>query len=320
MVKKILITGITGFAGSFLAEHLLFSKENTVYGISSSKENSEIISFLKDRVEIDIADLKDEGKVYEIVKRIKPNYIFHLAALAFPATSFNNPLETIINNVSAQVNILEAVKKLDLLSCRVLVVSSADIYGFVDRKNIPISEETPLKPNNPYAVSKVTQDFLGLQYFLSHKLQIVRVRPFNHIGPRQSTNISISSFAKRIAEIEKGIIKPVLRVGNLDTKRDLTDVRDMVYAYVLALEKGVAGEVYNIGSGISYRIGEILDMLLSFSKADIKIEIDKALFRPSDIPELKCNTGKFESLSGWKPKITIEKTIRDTLDYWRKIV
>ena len=218
------------------------------------------------------------------------------------------------------LNLLEAVKKAKLKDTRILVVSSGEIYGAVSKKDLPINENTVLKPTSPYSVSKITQDFLGLQYHLSYKLKIIRVRPFNHIGPRQSPAFVVSAFAKKIAEIEKNKREPVLSVGNLESARDFTDVRDMIKAYVLAVEKGKEGEVYNLGSGRSYKISEILDKLFSLSNVKIKIEIDKNLLRPTDIPDLVCDGAKFTKFTNWKPKIPIDVTLKDTLDYWRNII
>ncbi len=189
----------------------------------------------------------------------------------------------------------------------------------VSKEDLPIDEETPFNPTNPYAVSKLAQDFLGLQYFLSHKIKTVRVRPFNHAGPRQSSAFVIAAFAKGIAEIEKGK-RNVLSVGNTKSKRDFSDVRDMVKAYALAVEKGEDGDVYNLGGGKSYVISEILKMLINLSSTKIETQEDPALMAPSDNPELICDYSKFFGLTSWKPEIPIEKTLKDTLDYWRKIV
>ena len=182
-----------------------------------------------------------------------------------------------------------------------------------------MDENTAFRPTNTYAVSKIAQDFLGLQYYISYRLKIIRVRPFNHIGPRQSAGFVVSDFAKKIADIEKGRMDPILRVGNLQAKRDFTDVRDMVRAYNFLIEKGEFGEVYNIGSGVSYSISEILDILLSFSKIKIKVEIDHSLLRPEDAQDRLCDNKKFVELTDWKPSIPIEKSLKDTLDYWRNI-
>lgn len=175
-------------------------------------------------------------------------------------------------------------------------------------------------PTSPYSVSKIAQDFLGLSYFLAYRLKIVRVRPFNHIGPKQSPHFVVSSFAKQISEIEKGKKEPILRVGNLEAKRDFTDVRDMVNAYVLATQKGKDGEVYNLGSGRAYKISEILEKLVSLSFSKIKVVEDKTLFRPNDNPQLVCNADKFTKLTGWRPQIPLATTLKETLDYWRKMI
>lgn len=318
MSKKVLITGLSGFAGSHLAEYLVKNKDLDVNGTYLSVNTLPALEEIKNKVNLIRLDLTNNSKVQSLVSQVKPDLVFHLAALTSPADSFKNPSETVTNNIVAQINLLEAVKNLNL-DTRILIVSSAEVYGKVDVKDLPIDEETPFRPSNPYAVSKIAQDFLGLQYFLSHNLKIIRVRPFNHIGPRQSPVFVVSSFAKKIAEIEKGK-DSVLHFGNLEAKRDFTDVKDMVYAYFLALEKGEAGDVYNIGSGVSYKISDILERLISFSTAKIRVEKDQKLFRPSDNPELLCDNKKFKKITGWSPKIPIDKTLKETLEYWRNIV
>ena len=320
-MKKVLITGISGFAGSYLAELLLSKKEYNVSGTylleDSVKKN---IGKIKDNVRLIKVDLTNAKQVNFIIKSIKPDLVFHLAALSYTASSFKTPLSTLENNIAAQMNVLSAIKDNNLLNTKVLVVSSAEVYGLVKKEDLPIGEDTKLMPTSPYAVSKIAQDFLGLQYFLSYNLKIVRVRPFNHIGPRQSPNFAVSAFAYNIAEIEKKRMEPVIPVGNLTPRRDFTDVRDMVGAYVLAIEKGKFGEVYNIGSQKSYRISEILNNLLKLSEVKIKVQVDRSKFRPVDIPELLCDATKFRKLTMWRPMIPIEKTLKDTLDYWRSIV
>lgn len=316
-MKKALITGISGFAGSHLSSHLL---KQGLY-VAGTYLNQDSLSNLedKDKLKLHQVNLLEEDKTFNVINQEKPDYVFHLAAIASPRESFKNPKETFVNNISAQINVFEAIKKLDLIGTKVLIISSAEVYGRVSKEDLPIDEDTPFRPTNPYAVSKLTQDFLGLQYYLTNKLKIIRVRPFNHVGPRQVPNFVISAFAKRIAEIEKGKAK-TMKVGNLSSRRDFTDVRDMVKAYLLALEKGVDGEVYNLGSGKSYEISEILSMMIGLSKAQIHIEKDPSLIMPSDDPELLCDFSKFEKLTGWRPEIPIEKTLQDTLDYWRNKV
>ena len=311
-MKKALVTGVTGFAGSFLSE-LLLEHGYDVYGTSLSSP--------KDTPSLHVTrlDLLDEKATEEYVKNVSPDVIFHLAALTSPAESFSNPSQTITNNITAEVNVLEAVR-LNNLSPRILIVSSAEVYGLVDSSDLPIDEETLLKPASPYAVSKIAQDFLGLQYNLSYNMDIVRVRPFNHIGPRQAPSFVVASFAKQIAEIEKKLIEPVIKVGNLDARRDFTDVHDMVRAYLLLLEQEKAGEVYNIGSGTSTKIADILDSLLALSTTKIEIKIDPARLRPSDTPDIYSDNTKIEEATGWKPQIPLAQTLEDTLNYWRESV
>src|SRR3989344_1663776 len=319
-MKNILITGISGFAGSFLVEYLLSQNKGKISGTYLEEASLGNIENVKTKVNLFKLNLTDEKKVLDLVLETKPDFIFHLAALTSPKASFDNPFETIQNNVKAQLNLLEVIRKFKLLNTRILVISSAEVYGIVEKKDLPIDEDTKLMPASPYAVSKITQDFLALQYFLSYNIKIIRIRPFNHIGPRQSPNFVVSAFAKKIAEIEKSKTDNILYVGNLDSKRDFTDVRDMVEAYSLVVEKCRWGEVYNIGSGKSYTISEILDKMLSLSKTKIKVRADESLLRPSDNPDLICDRSKFTNRTGWEPKIPIDKTLKDTLDYWRNII
>lgn len=319
-MQNILITGISGFAGSHLAESLVLKKYQNIYGtylIDSSLDN---LSHIKSDISLFRLNLLSKKDVFGLISKIKPKFIFHLAALTSPAKSFDNPEDTIINNVVAQLNLFEAVKNAKLQKCRILIASSADVYGKVLEDELPIDENTKFTPTNPYAVSKITQDFLALQYFLSYNLQIIRARPFNHIGPKQSPNFVVAAFCKSIAEIEKGKKENILNVGNLETRRDFTDVRDVAAAYQLIIEKGKIGDAYNIGSGVSYEIADILNKLISLSKIKIKVEKEPSLFRPTDTQNLVCNFGKIRKELNWSPKISIDQSLKDTLDYWRDIV
>jgi GDP-4-dehydro-6-deoxy-D-mannose reductase len=319
-MKKVLITGITGFAGSYLAEYLASTKKYAISGTYLFDKSLSNVESIKGSLDLIKADLSEEKSVFKIIEDVSPDIIFHLAALTSPAESFKNPTATLNNNISLQVNLLEAVRKFKLINTKILITSSADVYGRVAREDLPIDENTPLMPTNPYSVSKIAQDFLGLSYFLAYGLRVIRVRPFNHVGPRQSPNFVVSAFAKQIAEIEKRKKEPYLSVGNLEAKRDFTDVRDMVRAYALAVEKGKDGDVYNIGSGTSYKILDILNKLIAMSSLKIEIRINKDLFRPSDDPELICDNSKFNKVTDWKPQIPIETTLKETLDYWRNII
>ena len=312
-MPKAFITGINGFVGTHL-NNLLSQEGVDVYGTVKPGNEESLDDHLFP------VDLLDFDRMREVIGSVEPDYIYHLAALTSPAESFKNPALTMTNNISGQLNVLDAVKTLQLMQTKVLVVSSAEVYGAAQEHDLPINEETPLRPRSPYAVSKIAQDFLGYQYFVSQQVKSIRVRPFNHIGPYQGPFFAVPTFAKQIAEIEKGIKEPILKVGNLDSRRDFTDVRDIVKAYSLLMEKGIDGEVYNIGSGHSHAISEILDMLLSFSSEKIVVETDPELMRPADIPELRCDYHKLHHTTGWKPEIPLETSLRDTLDYWRKIV
>lgn len=319
-MKKVLITGISGFVGGFLAEHLLQQKKFLVHGTYASDKHTSRISSLPQAVSLHRLDLLNEKDVKKLLNQTKPDVIFHLAALSSAGDSFKHPAEHISTNAAMQIHIFEAMLQCNLIHSRVFVTSSANVYGEVRKEELPIDENTPLRPNNPYAVSKITQDFLALQYYLSYGLKTIRGRAFNHTGPRQYADFSVASFAKKIAEIEKGKRPPVLEVGNLQSRRDFTDVRDIVRAYVSLTEEGKEGDVYNIGSGKSIKLQDVLDILLSFTQVKIKVKQDRSLLRPKDITELLCDNSKLRSVINWKPEIPLEKTLKDTLDYWRNIV
>lgn len=318
-MKKVLITGITGFVGKHLTTYLK-EQENEVelYGTTRSLVNREDTTF-KD-VTLLNAELTAEKDIDNVIATVKPDEVYHLAALSSPAESFKSPAQTISNNVNAEIFLLEALRKHNLLQTKVLIVATSDMYGIVQANDLPIDEDTPFNPTSPYAVSKITQDYLAFQYFMSYKMPIIRVRPFAHVGPEQTDRFVLATFAKQIALIEKGSQEPVLKVGNLEAKRDFTDVRDMVKAYTILMDKGVFGDVYNVGSGTSRRIKDVLDQMLALSSVAITTEEDPKRMRPSDIPELRCNYNKMHALTGWKPEIPFETTLKDILDYWREEV
>lgn len=318
-MSKAIITGINGFVGSYLAEFLL-QKKLEVHGIFKPGSSNQAINNFKEKIKLHEGDILDKDSINNIISDVKPDYLFHLAALTSPAESFKNPSETVTNNIIGQVNILEAICRKNIKDTKLLTVSSAEVYGSAKEEDLPIDESTPLAPRSPYAVSKIAQDYLGLQYFLSHGLNVVRVRPFNHIGPRQAPHFVVSAFAKQIAEIEKDKKESTIRVGNLDSKRDFTDVRDIVKAYLLLLDKGEFGEVYNIGSGKSHEIREILDMLLSMTDREVTIEKDKSLTRAGEIMDLVCDNKKIKEAIGWQPTTSLKTSLKDTLDYWREVV
>lgn len=316
---KALITGITGFAGSHLAEYLLSRGDVEVYGTYRLRSRMEHVKHLAGQINLLECELKDPHSVNHTIQQIRPDLIYHLAAQSFVPTSWNSPTDTLTNNIVSQVNIFEAVRKYDI-DCKILIACSSEEYGMVYPEETPIKESNPLRPLSPYAVSKVTQDYLGYQYFQSYGLSVVRTRTFNHTGPRRGEHFVTSNFAKQIAKIELGLQQPELFVGNLQARRDFTDVRDVVRAYWLALEKGEPGEVYNIASGEAVTIDEMLQTLLSLTHRRIEIKVDPARLRPSDVEILMGDSSEFRARTGWTPEIPFGQTMKDLLNYWRRIL
>lgn len=311
---RALITGAGGFVGGHLCDYLL---AHTDWDLVGAVYPQQVTSQPQEtRLRLIHADLRDPEGVRALVDEVQPDHVFHLAAQAFVPASFADPWDTLENNIRAQLNLLEAVRRLGG-KVRVLVVGSNEEYGAPIPGDLPQTEESPLRPNSPYAVSKVAQDMLGLQYHLAHGIPVVRVRPFNHTGPGQSPRFVVSAFASQIARIEAGRQEPVLKVGNLEAARDFTDVRDIVRGYALALVQGQPGEVYNLASGKAYRISGVLDTLLEFSHAGIRVETDAERYRPVDVLEVYGSAAKLNRLTGWEPAYSFEQTLRDTLDYWR---
>lgn len=315
---RALITGITGFAGSHLAEYLLeHQPEVEVFGSYRWRSRTENIEHLDERVRLLEADLRDYSSVHTLLDESRPDFIFHLAAQSFVPSSWRAPAETLSTNITGQTNLFEAIRALNLDPV-VQIACSSEEYGLVLPEETPIKETNPLRPLSPYAVSKVSQDFLAYQYFQSYGLKVLRTRGFNHTGPRRGDVFVTSNFAKQVASIEAGLQEPVIRVGNLDAIRDFTDVRDMVRAYWLAVTRGRPGEVYNIATGVGIRISDLLDRLIALSDAEVRIEIDPERLRPSDVEILVGDASKFRADTGWEPRVPFEQTLRDILDYWRQ--
>jgi len=310
-----LITGAGGFVGGHLCAYLLAHTDweltGTVYPHPVDAQPQE------PRLRLRYADLRDPEGVQALVGEVQPDRIFHLAAQSFVPASFADPWDTLQNNIRAQLNLLEAVRRSGR-DVRVLVIGSNEEYGAPKPEELPQTEESPLRPNNPYAVSKVAQDFLGLQYYLAYGLPVVRVRPFNHTGPGQAPRFVVPAFASQIARIEAGLQEPVMQVGNLEAARDFTDVRDIVRAYHLAVSQGEPGEVYNLASGRPRSVRGLLETLLSYSRAEIRVERDPSRYRPVDVPVVYGSAAKFHRRTGWEPQIPFEQTLRDILAYWRE--
>ena len=317
---KVMITGITGFAGSHLAEYILANHSNvSVFGIVRWRSRMDNILQIQDKIELVEADLKDMVSLKAVLADVKPDRIFHLAAQSFVPTSWKCPAETFAINAIGEINLFESILALNQKP-KIQIAGSSEEYGQVFSNEIPMKETNPFRPLSPYAVSKVAQDLLAFQYHKSYAVRTVRTRGFNHTGPRRGDVFVTSSFAKQIAEIEQKKRPPVVHVGNLEAKRDFTDVRDMVRAYWLSLEKGVEGEVYNIGSGQAYSMQEVLDLLMSLSRSKMEVKVDPARLRPSDVPVLLSDSSKFRALTGWRPMIPFKQTILDLLNYWRERV
>jgi GDP-4-dehydro-6-deoxy-D-mannose reductase len=317
---RALITGITGFAGSHLAEYLLAEHPDVeVYGTHRWRSRMDNILHLEGKVKLVETDLRDLTSVTHALEVSRPDYVFHLAAQSFVPTSWTAPGDTLATNVIGQTNIFEAVRSLKL-DPSLQIACSSEEYGLVLPDEVPIKETNPLRPLSPYAVSKVAQDYLAYQYFQSYGIRSVRTRGFNHTGPRRGEVFVTSNFARQVARIEAGKNPPVLRVGNLDAVRDFTDVRDMVRAYWLAATLAKPGEVYNIASGTGITIRGMLDKLLAAARIEVKVETDPARLRPSDVEVLIGDYSKFKADTGWEPRIPFDKTLSDLLDYWRERV
>lgn len=311
---RALITGINGFVGGHLAEHLLAETDWQVFG--TVREAALQLPTLREHVQATHIDLLDAAAVQRCIQAIRPDVVFHLAAQAHLPTSFRDPAGTLTSNILMQLHLFEAIRAA-AIDPTIVVVGTGEEYGAVQPHEQPVNETTPLRPVNPYAVSKVAQDMLAYQYFAAHKLKTIRMRPFNHSGPRQEDRYAITGFAHQIARIEAGLQLPVVRVGNLQAQRDFTDVRDIVRAYRLAAERGEPGEVYNLGSGQPVAIQEILDRLLSLSATQIDVQPDPERMRPADVPLIACDATRFRERTGWQPQVALEQMLRDILDDWR---
>jgi GDP-4-dehydro-6-deoxy-D-mannose reductase len=315
-MSKILITGITGLAGGHLAEFLI-KLGHDVSGFDIHESSLSKLGMTREKIQFYECDIRDAINVRDLIQRIQPEMIFHLAAITFGPTSWQDAQETYKVNVLGTMNVLEAAMHTEVKPLIHIAGSSAE-YGMVYERENPVSEHAPLRPLSPYGVSKIAQTMMGYQYYMNYGLHIVRTRAFNYTGPGENASFVCSTFAKQIAEIEQKSVPPIIHVGNLDTRRDFTDVRDVVRGYWLALERGKAGEVYNVCSGTSYAIRQALDLLLKMSSnKDIEIVADPDRLRPSDVPIQVGDFSKIKQQTGWEPTIPFEKTLGDLLEYWR---
>lgn len=311
---KVLITGATGFIGAYLSS-FLHEEGHEVYGTHYGP-NKLALSNTPSAIELYECDIRDDKAIDSLVAKVRPHRIYHLAAQSLPTVSWKEPVATTQINIIGTINVFESVIRHGL-DARILVACSSAEYGLSVESGVPVKEEHSLNPLHPYGVSKVAQDMLAYQYFVNFSVPTVRVRIFNTTGPGKKDDVC-SDFARRIVDVEKGLSPPSIKVGNLSTKRDITDVRDTMKGLHLAIEKGTMGEVYNLSRGEAYQISSILDILLSYSKEHIEVEVAQDLIRPSDEPIIVGDSTKLRDHTGWKPNISIEQTLEDMINYWRR--
>jgi GDPmannose 4,6-dehydratase/GDP-4-dehydro-6-deoxy-D-mannose reductase len=314
---RVLITGITGMVGSHLAEYALAHHPGVeVHGLVRWRSPLDHIRAIQDRVRLHEAELRDLHSLVRLLSEVRPDWIFHLAAQSYVSSSFTAPADTLHTNVIGTTNLLDAVR-LTGIDPKIHICSSSEVYGQVKEDEVPIRESNEFRPASPYAVSKVGEDMVAQQYFLSYGIRTIRTRMFTHTGPRRGDVFAESAFAKQVAEIEAGVRENPLKVGNLDSVRTFADVRDAVRAYWLLLEKCPGGEVYNIGGERTMLVAEMLELLKGMARCKIQHAVDPALVRPSDVTLQIPDTSKFRAATGWRPEIPLEKTLRDLLDYQR---
>ena len=314
---RALITGCSGFAGGHLASELLGTSDWTVWGTTflPGEQHHDALA----GVELLQADLREPSDVQSVLAAARPDVVFHLAGQPFVPESWARPWETFETNVRMQLNVLNAVAE-DHPSARVIAVTSNEVYGRVPEAAQPTGEDAPFAPQNPYATSKAAQDLLAGQYGRSPGLDIVRVRPFNHLGSGQNDRFVAASFARQVAEAELGLREPVIRVGDLAAERDFTDVRDIVRGYRLAAERAERGAIFNLGSGKAHAVRRILDFMVGASEVTVTVIDDPDRMRPSDVPRTLCDASAARDALEWEPTITFPDTLRDVLDDWRRRV
>lgn len=326
-LPTILITGIAGFVGSHLAEYILTKfPESTLNGLArrtTVEANPNLAHLPPHRVNLYAVDMRDSAAMKSLLANLRPDYVFHLAARSHVAPSFADPTTTLVNNMTATLNLFEGLRAVGLeKQCKILNAGSSDQYGKIEPEELPIKETQPFRPTNPYAVSKITQEMLGYQYCQAYQMPIYLTRGFNQIGRRQNPELALSAFARQIAQAEAGVSEPVIKVGNLSATRDYTDVRDIVEACWLALTHPQCQPAtpYNLCSGKDWQMSVLLDMLLAQSKVKLEIQPDPSRMRPADIMAIKGDYSRFHAATGWKPIYTLAESLHELLEYWREVV
>lgn len=308
---KALIIGGAGFVGNYLLQHL---ESEYDWALSVTKMPAETMDI--DFADVYDLDILDKSAIVHLLNEVKPDYIFHLAAQSSVGLSWKKPVLTVDVNINGCINLLDAVRELDY-NPRILLIGSGEEYGRIKPCETPIKEDNKTRPGNIYAATKACQNMIGHIYASAYDMDIIMVRAFNHIGPNQAPLFVVADFCKQVAQIENNLKEPVIKVGNLSAMRDFTDVRDVVRAYPLLIQQGVSGETYNIGSGKAYSIEDILKLILSFSTTSIRIEIDPQKLRPVDIPIIEADVHKLTDCINWTNTISLEKSLEETLNYWR---
>ncbi len=311
-MKRAIIIGAAGFVGSYLTKCLQSECGIEVAVTKLPHEGLKI-----EGADVYNLDIMNKEEIVNLLFQIRPDYIFHLAAQSSVGMSWKNPGLTIDINIKGSVNVMDAVREL-YYKPRILLIGSGEEYGYIKRGEIPIAENNRIRPGNIYAATKACQNMIGSIYVKAYDMDMMMVRAFNHIGPTQAPIFVVADFCKQVVEIEKGFREPIIYVGNLDAKRDFTDVRDVVRAYALLMQKGIAGETYNVGSGCAVSIREILNSIISLSDKEIIVKVDSNKLRPVDIPIIEADTRKLKRATGWEPLIPLQQTIEETLEYWRE--
>jgi len=318
-MKSILITGISGFVGGHFTQYLLRKKKGyDIYGVSRSKPTWD---FIQDQdlnlssITFHQCDLLDSARINAIIEEIQPDYILHLASFSSVAQSWKEPLASFLNNTNAFLNIVEAVR-IQELKTRILSVGSSEEYGIVNTSDLPLTEKKQVNPANPYAVARVSEEYLAQIYVKGYHLNICCTRSFNHIGPRQSDQFVVSSIARQFADIAVNHKKPIIKIGAASIIRDFVDIDDVILAYDAILETGIPGEVYNVCSGRGYSIQDIVGCLSRLTRISVTVEQNKDLLRPIDNPVLIGSYEKLHHETGWEPTCSIEQSLEKIYNYW----
>jgi len=313
---RVLITGVTGFVGPYLAAELAAEPEVELFGMALDAGGAQAGGALPSGITILLGDVTDDASIRTVLEEARPDVVFHLAGASSGAAAWHRPVACYEVNAVGTLRLLEGIRRLGL-AATTIVASSGEVYGSADDEAHPLTEDSPLRPLSPYAASKASQDLVAAQYPRAYGMRVIRLRLFNHTGPRHPEQFVASSFARQIARIERGLQEPVLEVGNLDARRDFVDVRDVARAYRLAVRSDVTGDVFNVCSGRAVSIRRILELLLGLARCEVVVHPDPERMRPADIPLLIGDPRRFREATGWVPEIPLERTLADLLDWWR---